>query len=97
MLRHGVVALCLAFISLGIGVIGYHLTEGLSWRDALLNASMIVGGMEPVNELHAVAGNLFVSAYALFSRVAFLVTVGILMTPMVGRLLHRLHMGVSDQ
>jgi hypothetical protein len=97
MLRHGLLALCLVFVSLGIGVVGYHATEGLSWLDALLNASMILGGMGPVNELHSVLGKLFASAYALFSGVAFLVTVGILAAPLVHRLIHHLHLEEEDR
>jgi hypothetical protein len=97
MLRHGLLALCLVFASLGIGVVGYHVTEGLSWLDALLNASMILGGMGPVSELHSVVGKLFASAYALFSGVAFLATVGILVAPLVHRLIHHLHLEESDQ
>jgi hypothetical protein len=97
MLRHGLLALCLVFVSLGIGVVGYHVTAGLSWLDALLNASMILGGMGPVNELHTVASKLFASAYALFSGVAFLATVGILVAPLVHRLFHHLHLEESDQ
>ncbi|HEX9949038.1 MAG TPA: hypothetical protein VGB29_02685 [Thermodesulfobacteriota bacterium] len=97
MLRHGLLAFCLVFVSLGIGVVGYHVAAGLSWLDALLNASMILGGMGPVNELHSVLGKLFASAYALFSGVAFLVTVGILVAPLAHRLLHHLHLEESDQ
>ena len=97
MLRHGLLAFCLVFVSLGIGVVGYHVAAGLSWLDALLNASMILGGMGPVNELHSVLGKLFASAYALFSGVAFLVTVGILAAPLVHRLFHHLHLEEGDQ
>lgn len=97
MLRHGLFALCLIIVSLGLGVIGYRVSEGMSWLDALLNASMILGGMGPVNELHSVLGKLFASAYALFSGVAFLVTVGILAAPLVHRLIHHLHLEEGDQ
>src|SRR4030043_1329511 len=83
MLRHGLLAFCLVFVSLGIGVVGYHVAAGLSWLDALLNASMILGGMGPVNELHTVAGKLFASFYALYSGAVFLVAVGIMMAPPV--------------
>jgi hypothetical protein len=77
--------------SLLLGTAGYHGFAGLSWIDALLNASMILGGMGPVNELHTTAGKLFASAYALFSGLAFLATAGILLAPVAHRLLHRLH------
>jgi hypothetical protein len=97
MLGHGLVALFLLLVCLGIGVVGYHVAEGLSWLDALLNASMILGGMGPVSELHTVAGKLFASAYALFAGMAFLVAAGILVAPMAHRLLHRLHLDSADQ
>jgi hypothetical protein len=97
MLRHGLLALCLVFVSLGIGVVGYRVTEGMPWLDALLNASMILGGMGPVDVLHKATGKLFASAYALFSGVAFLVTVGILVAPLAHRLFHHLHLEESDQ
>jgi hypothetical protein len=97
MLRHGLLALIIVLFSLGIGVVGYRATEGMPWLDALLNAAMILGGMGPVNELHTIAGKLFASAYALFSGVAFLATVGILVAPLVHRLFHHLHLEESDQ
>ncbi len=92
LLRHGLVALALMAGSLGLGILGYHFTEGLSWLDALLNASMILGGMGPVAELHTPAGKLFASFYALFSGAVFLGMAGIVVAPLAHRLLHRLHL-----
>jgi hypothetical protein len=90
--RHALVALGLMAGSLGIGILGYHLAEGLSWLDALLNASMILGGMGPVAELRTPAGKLFASFYALFSGAVFLGMAGIVIAPLAHRLLHRLHL-----
>jgi len=59
----------------------YHFIEGLSWIDAILNASMILGGMGPVSELHTVAGKLFASFYALFSGSVFPGRGGIVIAP----------------
>jgi hypothetical protein len=92
LLAHFLVALAVIFGSLGIGVAGYHFLERLSWLDALLNASMILGGMGPVNVIRTQAGKLFASFYALFSGVIFLVIVGIMMAPVGHRLLHGLHL-----
>ncbi len=89
---HSLIALSIITGSLLIGVLGYHLTENLSWLDSLLNASMILGGMGPVNEIHTIAGKIFASFYALFSGMIFLATAGILIAPIAHRLLHRLHM-----
>ena len=78
-------------LSLGLGIFGYHFCEGLSWLDALLNASMILTGMGPVNELHTVRGKLFASFYALFSGVVFITSVALLLAPVVHRFLHKFH------
>jgi hypothetical protein len=79
-------------VALAIGMVGYHGTEGLSWLDAFLNASMILTGMGPVNEVHTVAGKLFAGCYALFSGVAFLTAVAVLFAPLFHRFLHRFHL-----
>jgi hypothetical protein len=97
LLGHGLVAILLLLISLSIGICGYHFTENLGWLDSLLNASMILGGMGPVNALQTEAGKLFASFYALFAGIAFLASSGILITPVVHRFLHRLHLEASDQ
>lgn len=95
-LRYGLSALGLIFAALGIGVLGYHETEGLSWIDALLNASMILGGMGEINELHTSAGKLFASFYALFSGLVFLFAVGVLLAPIVHRFFHYFHMEFGE-
>jgi hypothetical protein len=92
MLGHMLIAVGLLGLALGIGILGYHLTEGMDWLDALLNASMILGGMGPVNDLHTQGGKLFASFYALFSGVAFLASAGIIIAPLAHRLLHWLHL-----
>jgi hypothetical protein len=90
--RHALAAVTVIAGSLGLGILGYHVFEGLSWLDALLNASMILGGMGPVSELHSRAGKLFASFYALFAGIVFLVTAGVLLAPLAHRILHRLHL-----
>ncbi len=77
--------------SLLIGVLGYHWTAHLGWVDSILNASMILTGMGPVDHLDTDTAKLFASAYALFSGVAFLSSVGVLLAPVVHRLMHRFH------
>ena len=89
---NGITGLLLLAFSLGIGRFGYHFFEGLSGIDSLLNASMILGGMGPVNPLQTEAGKLFASFYALYSGVVLLAAVGILATPIYHRFLHRFHL-----
>ena len=97
LLRHALLACAVAAGSLAMGVLGYHFLEGLGWLDALLNASMILGGMGPVNELHNDAGKWFASFYALFSGVAFITGMGVLFAPVVHRFLHKLHVEGSSK
>ena len=90
-IRHGLFAVAAVFAALVIGILGYHGFEGMPWVDATLNASMILGGMGPVDPLHTVAGKIFASIYALFSGVLFIGLMGIILAPFVHRLLHRFH------
>lgn len=76
---------------LSIGILGYHYTDHVSWIDSLHNASMILSGMGPVVEIKSVTGKLFSSFYALFSGVAFITNIGIILAPAVHRIYHRLH------
>jgi hypothetical protein len=82
--------------SLLLGVFGYHFLEGLPWVDALVNASMLLGGMGPVDVLHTIAGKLFASFYALYSGIIFLVVVGVIFVPFYHRFLHRFHLDMED-
>jgi len=92
LLKHGAVSAALLTVSLGLGIIGYRVLEGFSWIDALLNASMILGGMGPVNTLVTIPGKLFASFYAIFSGVIFLVGAGVIITPVAHRIVHKLHL-----
>jgi len=82
--------------SLAIGILGYHFLESLSWTDSLLNASMILGGMGPVNELHTSAGKIFAAFYALYSGVILLASVGVLAAPVFHRFLHHFHLELDE-
>lgn len=89
---NAILGLILLIFSLGIGMLGYHFLENLSWIDSLLNASMILGGMGPVNSLQTDAGKIFASFYAIYSGVILLASVGILVTPIFHRFLHKFHL-----
>lgn len=91
--RHLLVAFGFLILGLGIGVVGYHLFAHLGWVDSLLNASMILGGMGPVDQFkdNEDAAKIFASAYALFSGLAFIGIVSVLLAPFVHRMLHRFH------
>jgi hypothetical protein len=83
-------------IALGAGVIGYHILAGFGWIDSLLNASMILGGMGPVDPLKTNVAKIFASFYALFSGLVFIGVLGLLLAPFIHRVMHRLHMDYKE-
>jgi hypothetical protein len=82
---------CVVALALLVGIVGYHTIAHLPWVDSLLNASMILTGMGPVDPMKDTASKLFASAYALFSGVVFLSAVGVLLSPILHRILHAFH------
>ncbi len=84
-------AITLLVVSLAGGMVGYIYFEGLSWIDAFLNASMLLGGMGPVNPPQTSGGKLFAGCYALYAGLVFIVTAALLFTPLLHRVLHRFH------
>ncbi len=96
LLAHFVVSLALVAVSLVIGMAGYHHYEHLGWIDAFLNASMLLGGMGPVNSPQSDAGKVFAGMYALYSGMIFLIAFGIILAPVLHRILHRFHWEVES-
>lgn len=92
MLTHGGAALAAVTISVAGGTVGYHMLCNLPWVDAFENASMILGGMGPVDPIATTRGKLFASFFALYSGIIFLLVAGLLFTPVLHRLLHRFHL-----
>lgn len=95
--NHFLVVLGIIVGSLGIGMLGYHLFEGLSWMDAFLNSAMLLGGMGPVDPLHTVAGKLFAGLYALYSGIVFLIIAGVMFAPIFHRMLHHFHLDSKEE
>ena len=93
---HVSMALFTVVIALAIGTIGYHSLARLGWVDAILNASMILGGMGPIDPLPTTAAKLFAAAYALFSGLLFIGILGVVLAPFAHRLMHTLHVDSSE-
>jgi hypothetical protein len=86
----------LIVIALALGIVGYHYVAGLGFIDSLLEASMILGGMGPVKELHSDGAKIFASIYALFSGLFLIVLMGIMLGPVAHRVLHKFHVDEDD-
>jgi hypothetical protein len=91
-----VVAFCLILVALLIGIGGYHFLAGFNWIDSLLEASMILGGMGPVNQLPNDGAKVFASIYALFSGLILIALMGIILAPVAHRVMHKFHVDEKD-
>jgi hypothetical protein len=96
MVAHILVAVLLSIVVLFAGITGYHWIAGLGWVDSLLEASMILGGMGPVNPITTTGAKIFASGYALFSGLVFIALIGIVLAPVVHRILHTFHADEQD-
>lgn len=90
-LVHIMLAILLVTLALSLGIFGYHWIAGLSWVDSLFEASMILGGMGPFNQIKSSGAKIFASGYALFSGLVFIALIGIILAPVAHRLLHKFH------
>ncbi|QAU36157.1 hypothetical protein EKL02_16780 [Janthinobacterium sp. 17J80-10] len=90
--RSGGMALALICSSLFVGMLGYHGFEQLSWIDAFLNSAMLLGGMGPVDPPGTDYGKLFAGMYALYCGLVVIFVAGILLAPVLHRILHKFHM-----
>lgn len=86
-----VIAAGLIALALTGGIVGYHLIAGFGWVDSLLEASMLLGGMGPVNPLPNDEAKIFASVYALFSGLVFIVIMGVVLSPLAHRVMHKFH------
>ncbi len=89
--RHVIWGLLAIVPAVGMGTVGYHLLGRLPWIDAFLNASMILGGMGPVDRMETDGGKLFSALYALFSGLVFIAVMGVVIAPWVHRMIHVMH------
>jgi len=93
---HVATGMMIIAVCLGIGMMGYHYFEKMSWLDAFANASMILSGMGPLGPLQTSAGKWFAGFYALFSGLALILIVGIIFAPVAHRFFHKFHMDDGD-
>ena len=90
------VAFLLIAASLLAGMAGYHHFESMSWIDAFVNASMILSGMGPMGPLQTWGGKCFAGWYALYSGLALILVSGLILAPILLRLMHRFHLDTEE-
>ena len=94
--KNAIVASSVVAFSLFMGAAGYRYYFDLPWIDSLLNASMILTGMGPVDVARTDGAKLFASIYAIYSGVAFLTSIAVLFAPVLHRFLHKFHLDVEE-
>lgn len=101
-LRYSIVSSGIIVLSLLMGMVGYKAFAGIGWIDAFYNASMILTGMGPALDIDALgieqqAGTkIFAGFYALYSGVVFLVASGLVLSPVLHRFFHKMHLDFKD-
>ena len=90
------VALLLIGASLLAGMVGYHHFESMPWIDAFVNASMILSGMGPMGTLQIWGGKCFAGWYALYSGLALILVSGLILAPLLHRVMHRFHLDTEE-
>jgi hypothetical protein len=96
MVLHFAVVAGLLIASLALGMTGYMALEDLPWRDAFLNSALLLGGMGPVDNPRTDGGKVFAGLYALYAGLVFLVSIGVVLAPIIHRLMHRYHWKTRD-
>ena len=91
-LSHAAAALLLIGGSLVLGMAGYMRFEGFTALDAFLEASMLLGGMGPLQAPVTPGGKVFAGLYALYAGLVFVAVAAIVLAPVVHRVLHRFHL-----
>lgn len=91
LINNVLVVLAMTAIALAIGMAGYHAWGRLSWIDSFLNASMLLGGMGPVDAMPDASGKLFSGLYSLFCGLFIIIASGVVLAPILHRVLHALH------
>lgn len=89
--KNFIFTLIMIVASLLLGTVGYHQWGEQTWIDSFHNASMILSGMGPVVTISTESGKIFSSLYALFSGLAFITNVGLLLAPVLHRFYHMMH------
>ena len=90
--KHFLIASCVVLVSLLIGMFGYHYLARFAWIDSFLNAAMLLGGMGPVGDIPTQSGKLFAGLYALYAGLVLIAAAAVLLTPVLHRVMHRLHL-----
>ena len=89
--RNGLWGLLIIILALVVGMAGYMYFGPMDFAKAFANAAMILSGMGPLDKLETQGGLYFEGVYALISGLIFFAVAGLVLAPLLHRVLHRFH------
>lgn len=94
---HVFAAFVLCLLTLLLGALGHMFFEDMSFQDALLNSSMIMGGLGTTMHPISYGGKIFFAFYGLFVGVLFAALIGVIAAPMIHRIVHKMHLEDEEE
>lgn len=93
LLTHLLLAMIFIAVSLLIGILGYLWIErDAHWHDVTLSMAMLASGIGPTMLPDTVQGKVFLAFYGAYISVVFLAVMGLVMAPILHRVLHAFHL-----
>src|SRR5690554_5634541 len=92
MARHIGLAGLIAGVAICIGMAGHMWFEPVNWHDAMLNVSLILAGIGPFLLPESISGKLFFMFYTVVVSLVSVALIGVVMAPIVHRLIHTFHL-----
>lgn len=91
LLKHLLGILGLITISLLIGICGFIYFEGFTLSESFLHSSIMLSGLGLIEKPSTQNGHIFVGIYGLYSGLIFIASFGIMMSPVIHRIIHKFH------
>lgn len=97
LLAHLLLAILFIGVSLVAGVLGYLWIEGdVHWHDVTLSMAMVASGIGPTMLPQTASGKLFLAFYGAYISVVFVAVLGLVLAPILHRVLHAFHLDDED-
>lgn len=90
--RNALWGLLVIVVAMAVGMAGYMYFGSMGMAQAFANAAMILSGMGPLDKLESTSGLYFEGIYALVSGLLFFAVAGLMLSPLLHRVLHSFHL-----
>ncbi|MDD7886525.1 hypothetical protein [Flavivirga sp. 57AJ16] len=96
LLKHFLGILILIIFSLLIGIFGFMAFEGLTLSESFLHSSIMLSGLGLLEKPSTHNGHFFAGIYGLYSGLIFIASFGILISPVIHRIIHKFHWNENE-